>query len=910
MYSIHEKPDNPQAILEYLQEFRSLASSIMTNESELIALLDQSIQLWKNGSEAYRYQQLYQRESKKRASFNYTSIIYLLERRKLVLYGGVIHIVTSTSVVPCYSSSAKNLLKLDYGLSSVEVTGLLTELSQLDGLAQYIDKRTGQLRKSKFPKTYNPNLVGFDDILIDMRFLKKLPYEQTSIPAFRLHADYTDYDQKEVADIKKLLMFIADYNHDNYHRLCQMLAFPYTRPTPELMFVLLGKGGNGKGVFLQLIERLCQYNSHKMASMAKFMRSSSVSRESEMLDILTSKATLVGEETEFSKTVFDSVYKNLIDGGTETGRKLQNDTVSMENKSVIYSATNEFDFEGLSSTNNAFDRRMRFTDFTNSFISDADKALVKVLGDKTDESNYGVVHFLNLLHLLMDELEHCSDLHIIPQVSSQFITNQAISESKTELYEFLSDLKVFENILVTRGNIPISAIEQVLHKWNEVEVNQFINNNEELDLIYYDDEACIVFSERLLTRKILQSAKPEDFIFHTSVNQTKLMNLCKQPIRITEVFYKLGLVESKEDLIDYAKSCSFLEITEKVGQPFVQYIGEIPTVNPKDLTGLDLLDYLENLTGMELLDFLTSETKPDVPTTANQFSVFDCGRYPIAEVDNVTYYTDDLTTVLSPVDVSKEASVKMFPYTLETRGGAIAPSNWLALDFDECSNPTELEPVLQELTNTGLSFKVQESISSRATCSKCHRNHTKWHLLVECSDAVTATNYNQVVSLFKPLVSYTPDKNYRYNSIINNSWHEWLDHKGTPLDITNLPAPKVQAPVVATSNLSRDCEGDWSNFTSIVDYIAYANHDTARLLLKVMQVGFTMGSRDNTIYDIMMFLNDAYTTHNMLPSVYMEGVEALRSKLQEHNVYEGKSDLMRKINRMELEVTEVHHENN
>ena len=80
-----EDRPNVKATLPYLEEFLNLANHVSSNKSLLVQMIEQSVELFIKGSDEYRFKELYQRESKKRATFNYASIMYLLERRRVVL---------------------------------------------------------------------------------------------------------------------------------------------------------------------------------------------------------------------------------------------------------------------------------------------------------------------------------------------------------------------------------------------------------------------------------------------------------------------------------------------------------------------------------------------------------------------------------------------------------------------------------------------------------------------------------------------------------------------------------------------------------------------------------------------------------------------------------------------------------
>lgn len=587
--------DDANDIAVYLEEFYNLIREVSNEDHTLNAGLEHLIKYYRSeGVQNYTEALIYTDNNGKK-EFNEASIFYLLERRRLVIHGGFIYVVFAHGVNRLDDEYTKDKIKLEFGiLHDKECGQLVNMISMLNAVRKTEDKLTGDIMTRTVPSSYNPNLVRFSDCDVDLKTLKTIPISYNSIPKKRLERKYalSMNEQKNVDTIRQLLLFIADYDVLLYNRLIQFMGYAFTKKQMEKMFILLGEGGNGKGVFLQLMDVLYSGDSFRTSSLLEIAKGNSVTKDSAYSAMLPSKVSLIEDESDFSAKTFSEVYKSFADGGSAQVRQLKQNSKSLSNQSVFYVATNYTEFAGYAAGDNAFTRRVQFADFTNTFITKADTDLVtSVLGNVGREG--AVCNFVNMLHIVTDDFDpsltykknanRLGDRNKFETRKSVFVKNLAIQDTDTRMERFAECLLNKERLFEDCG-IELSQLFQL--------TDCPVDNAKDLGNLLkgVDKRNCsmkrggrggaakLVLGSLWYKMLVLGNVAPTDFAFHKDVDEAKMFEIVSSGrIRVTQLAHQLGLVGvRKAEFKRYVSSVEGLKIVEvssgELGstQPFVE----------------------------------------------------------------------------------------------------------------------------------------------------------------------------------------------------------------------------------------------------------------------------------------------------------------------------------------------------
>lgn len=884
---------NSTYIIRYLDEFMNIIAKRFDSETEIGSRIKKLIEFHQEEPNVTYYSKIKDETKKGNQMFSLASVMYLLEQRRVVISSGSIWLTSKSGTISLRSQGALNLLTTEFGLTNSEgVTLINNVIGALESLTKHVDLETGDMIITKIPKSYNKNMVCFEDVMIDLSNLKPTKIDLEVIPSVQLHTKFYEYDIIGVQRLKELLLFIADYNPEEYKRMLKILAYSYTHSELEKMFLMLGKGRNGKGVFLQFVSKYCMQRAYSMSSMHKMRKSSSSSKESEMIEILTAQATLVEEELEFTKSLFDECYKNLVSGGSETGRKLGNNATTIPNNSVFYVATNYSDFSDIQSDDYAFLDRVITTDFNNKFVTKEDRKLVsEVLNTKNKH-----FHFKNILTLLVLELGKEESLTFIETQRSTYAKNSTFGKASDDLESVLATVKEYNHLLIHEsGSVNMTILSNLVNRSTETLFDIFSEYNPEE--VSFEDSVYANFEPSILRRYFTLNATPDDFWWSSMLDLSKLDGVATDE-RVTKVMYDLNLAfVSKTEAVEFFNCLPGATVKFRDEQPFVTYVKPAPP-EPSE----------------EVIVEVEPDAVPIIPTVDNaiaevlesmnyQVSVFKQPRYPISGVDERSLLTTDIMSLRSNEVGSKEELIKLFPYDILTRGAESNPSKLLALDFDSCENPIEMDNVVKNFERLGYECFIQESFSSRK-CSKCTTKHVKFHVIVYCDSEITSLNYAEVAERFTMLLPYKLDENFRYKTIMNVSHYDWIHIKGKKYIV------EVIDSITSPPEANRVIDGrlivqDRSSYTTLLDYLTFSGHEGASLFYNVLYNNqYGVGNRDDTAYKLMMYLNDSLENYNMRIEVYNEGYDKLINIIANHHVNDtDKYKILEKV--MENRIEEI-----
>lgn len=888
-------PDQQAVILEELIEFKQLYKLGVRRADATTETLAHVIELYQKPRTQFVYQSLF---SKGRAGnsetreFGPQALAFLIERRMLIICKGNIYLNFGLVPQPINSQRSNDMLKAAFGLKQLDIKNFHGSLACLRVMATIDDPESTNLLTPTFPSHFRESVRGYCDKMVDLSTATLSDVDPKVIPGRRFTSSWDDVNEDDLAAADELLWRIADYNPDMRQRLCKMIMFGHTHTCLENIFVMLGSGRNGKTLFNYFVEAAYGAGqAFKTSNYADVIQGNSSTRESVMQSIVTSKIVFFEDEPKLSAKVFDNL-KNLASGGTSLTRRLGENAEQIKNEAVFYVATNSTNFSDVATDNYAFRDRTVFVDFTNKFIKDDPRTGDSELLNRIFTDHGCILTSQLVLHIVLKEIGHLSrsEINRIPSDTTAYNKYAGHGEAEFDVDEtfcrLIAGIETHPewNLAKTKTKIRLDTVKQYLGI-STAQLNKLVGEPLDTGLTVRKSSYMCLVVNMDQARKHMDTLGPVDVEQAEYVSKLKpdhLAQLCPDIVRVSWLKHQLGLDDvAKDDFAEQLSHLSYATVELIDGQPFVK-------VEP----------YVEVDPFAALLDELATEDDEEDFELTDDFtlSVFDIGRYP-RNGEPVSSYTDNPADVVSPAGVSKEATVKLFPYYLKTRGkdSNARPSNWLAMDFDSPASGDSIDVVLKELKEYGFECWLQESPTSNT------HGYVKFHLLVACDDKITEANYADAVELFDLALPFKHDPQYRYHSILNCSSYPWHKIEGALF----LP------PEPAVNSGERDCpvnlEADptWGeNFDTLDDYLMHATpHATAQLFCEIRLLGtYDFGARDETVSKICLFLNSCLESWGMKPKVYKEGYDSIRSIVANHPRLEGKSALLHKITRWEIEV--------
>lgn len=890
-------------IIEYLKELLALLPRVAGEKSPLVPKIKALINYHEGDPNHYMYNEILEPNEKGARRFGLKTKLYLLERRQIVIDDNMLHLVVPSGIVPLNKELAIEYLMATFDLNHKDVQQLIDQLGAIRSFRHYISDE-GVLTYPTIPKSFNRNVVMFKDCAINLQTLEQIEIKLDTIPYLKFNVEFNNPNTYSINLIKDLLLFIADYNKDSYRRLIKIIAYTYTHKRLDKLMMLLGTGRNGKGLLLNMINVYSLGRSFQISSMRDVAKSSGTSKEGVLLDLITSNTTLVEEETVFNMPLFNEYYKSLVTGGAKTGRKIGGDAQTLKNHSVFFVASNYFDFADVKSNDFAFLDRILFTDFNNKFINHGTHQDTDRLVSKLMDYNNTHLSFINLLHVIIDELGGQKRLDEIENISSANIKHNLLRNKKVQINEICKILS--ENTTTFEPNKPnnirVSKVSGLVDLTTK-EIKELVKDCTHIDIVNTHNVNYLSFDNEFMKTKILKTATIEDYSFHQNLNIEKIHKITQKQIRVTEMMYKLNIENiEKEDMTDYLNIHEEFELELVDDQPFVTSLkdplndviedkptNEMPTeekdeVIPPKKTLKDILresiekdrekelqksfDYLDNL----LEECNQNKAKTEDTNDNYKVSVFRQPHYLKNGVDYRTEYTSDIASVTSPPQYKKNELVKIFPYGLETRGGEIKPSNLIALDFDNKENGNDFEAIISVFKKLNYKCYLQQSYSSMTK----EYPYVKFHVIIECNRTVHQHGYNDIVNYICSKLPYIRDDRFKYKTMMNVSKHKWVVLHGDYLDIGDVKLPPLKDTKQPLLENGLAVVQDRSEYKTLEDYLINSPHQTAETFLQIIHNNaYKIGCRDDTIYQIVCYLNDSWENYKMKQSVYDEGFKTL-----------------------------------
>ncbi|MFV0560557.1 MAG: DUF5906 domain-containing protein, partial [Enterococcus sp.] len=530
--------DKAVVICEYLKSFYDRLVYQSIESSELTRQLDVMIEYYSSDDvEHYCRQTIYDLSGKTK-KFNVGSILYLLERRRIIIHDGALHIMFEAGALRLEDPRCEEWISSEFAIERKERERLFETLSILEGLRTTSNLKTGAQYNPTIPSSFNANWLKFSDCIFDLEKQTVLALTGDELYMTQVQINYKDIDKLALMHVRNLLLFIADYNPVTYNRMLQMMTHPYTKKNLEKMFLLVGKGGNGKGLFLQLMGRLYGSHSYTTKALSELYKASVTTKEANLSRLLPAKVGLFEEEEEFNETIFNRYYKGLADGGSENVRVLGKNGRTMANRATLYAATNYAKLGSISSDDMAFHRRMVITDFTNTFITSEDMKLV-TLG--LEYANLPI-----LLKLVAEDYDPTMfddgvkrDRNTFEQRYSDNVEGAVFRNPITQFANICDNLGLQSDMFDAKYRVKLEAVniagggssQHALIK----QMKDFVTPS------MIGDVPHVRFTKYAFKRYVSKDMSIEDFPFHDKIDLDKLHELSQKSIRVTKLAYDLGL---------------------------------------------------------------------------------------------------------------------------------------------------------------------------------------------------------------------------------------------------------------------------------------------------------------------------------------------------------------------------------
>lgn len=341
-----------------------------------------------------------------------------------------------------------------YGLLSEELVSLLKTFSKMNKMVgscsfqkNIIEQiKTFILKDNQFVEMIdqNNNIICFKNQLYDFENEEFRAIEKSDYIMNHLDYDLPDEDIHIQDEIKKIIDSIFDEEELNKY-FWDSISYSLFTNRFEKFNIWTGKGSNGKGILLKLLEKC--FGSYMKQPNSQFLTSSVEGANSSLVQCRGKKIVMVSEpeNDKHGNLKFNTNFiKKLTGRDTISGRALFQDEISFKPNFNLFCQCNEI--PDIESVDNAIQRRFIILPFKNKFVMKDDldkykgqpniKIADPLLKDRIDNDDRISKQFMLML-INHSKNKFKTDL-IIPQsiknevkeyISSNDIVNEFINEN-------------------------------------------------------------------------------------------------------------------------------------------------------------------------------------------------------------------------------------------------------------------------------------------------------------------------------------------------------------------------------------------------------------------------------------------------------------------------------------------------
>jgi P4 family phage/plasmid primase-like protien len=298
----------------------------------------------------------------------------------------------------------------------------------------------------------NNNIIAFKNQLYDFEKEEFRKIEKSDFIMNHLDYECPEEDLEVQKDINKIVDSIFD-EKDLKKYFWDSLSFSLFTNRFEKFNIWTGKGSNGKGILLKLLEK--SFGSYMKQPNSQFLTSSIEGANSSLVQCRGKKLVMVSEpeNDKNGNLKFNTNFiKKLTGRDTISGRALFQDEISFKPNFNLFCQCNEI--PEIESVDNAIQRRFVILPFKNKFVMKDDlekyegqkniKIADPMLKDKIDNDENLAYQFMLML-IKKSKGNFKKDL-IIPKniqdtVKEYISSNDVVNEFVNECYEFSDDKK-------------------------------------------------------------------------------------------------------------------------------------------------------------------------------------------------------------------------------------------------------------------------------------------------------------------------------------------------------------------------------------------------------------------------------------------------------------------------------------
>ena len=206
--------------------------------------------------------------------------------------------------------------------------------------------------------------------VLDMVSLTVRPRIKEDLCSFYLTSTYTpDYDKEWV--VQYIGQLLNTENLDYINQVLEIIGYVFTGENNlKIILVMIGKGDNGKSLFMEMIKGLLeQYSTIANPKIFKKPRFENNTHEAHLYPLIGKRGAFISELSEgdeFNATVLKRASGNDPDSIRNSGSDL---TLDVTLKAVLLAVSNEVP----KNTDDVLWKRLKFINFANTFARDATK---------------------------------------------------------------------------------------------------------------------------------------------------------------------------------------------------------------------------------------------------------------------------------------------------------------------------------------------------------------------------------------------------------------------------------------------------------------------------------------------------------------------------------------------------------
>jgi phage/plasmid-associated DNA primase len=345
----------------------------------------------------------------------------------------------------------------------------------------------------------NPYIFAFTNKIFNLKTGSEIEPNKNDFISITTGYDWVEPTQTHIETVNEIIKKIQPTKETRDFYL-SILSTGLIGIQLQYIFILTGKGGNGKSILDDLMLSATGNYGYKMPS--KFLSEELKTGANPEANNLNNKRYVLGQEPPANKQIVCSVFKEITGGQTLNARGLYSSNCVVNLLLTLFLECNKL--PNLDEVNEAVERRLRVINFLSKFINDDNYDMLLLTGDTIETLTSRNIYRKNSQYTTPEfrNAHRCALIKILMNYAKAFI------ENNNEISSLPHEVKISSSNYLKQSD-PI-------YEW-------FIENYERKDknIIYeadvYDDFKCSEFYSKS-SKKTQRDNKKDKFIENLKSN--------------------------------------------------------------------------------------------------------------------------------------------------------------------------------------------------------------------------------------------------------------------------------------------------------------------------------------------------------------------------------------------------------